>query len=59
MYGIWCTRSRASVLGAAESWVKQGGKRLEFEDKAEAEIVSQRYNGAILTQHVHYQVRPL
>lgn len=59
MYGILCIRTGGSVLGAAEAYAKQDGKRMEFESKAEAEIVAQRYNDNVMSRNVHYQVRPL
>ncbi len=41
-YGIWASRSTASVLGAAEAWLKRDGEPVTFGSYEEAAAEAER-----------------
>jgi hypothetical protein len=66
VYGVRCHRSAGSICGAAEAWLKVGGRydgsswiagtRFETEDRAEAEAKASKLNSNTVSMNVWYSV---
>jgi len=56
-YGIWCTRTSGSILGAAETWSKEFGQRREWATREEAQAKVDCWTRNLQTKNVSYEVR--
>jgi hypothetical protein len=56
-WGIWAQRSASSIFGAAESWCKKDGVRLEFDTEREAIEKAMELNANTSSAKVSYTVR--
>lgn len=53
-YGVWAVRSSASTCGAAQTWLKENGKPLQFDTYAQAAAVAAHYNTNCYSANVSY-----
>lgn len=53
-FGIWAVRSSASVCGAAQAWLKEDGKPVQFGTYEEAVAMAVHYNRECNSMNVHY-----
>ncbi|WP_270809991.1 hypothetical protein [Hungatella effluvii] len=53
-YGIWAVRSASSVGGAAQAWLKENGKPLQYDTYAEAADMAEYYNTECYSKNVNY-----
>lgn len=58
-FGIWCVRTAGSVLGPAETWLTQKGKRVEFDTPEEATTAAELLNKDVTSTNLAYSVKEL
>lgn len=56
-FGIWAVRSAASVYGAAEAWLKDGGRPLLFDTLEEADGHAQYLNAGRASTNIRYYAK--
>ena len=54
-YGVWAVRSSTSIFGPAQSWCKENGKLLEFDNKAAAENDAKEANAHTTANDRYYE----
>lgn len=56
-YGIWAVRSSNSQFGAKETWLKKGGKPMEFATDGEASEEASKISEMSTSPNVSYEAR--
>lgn len=57
-FGIWCTRSAASPMGAAARWLEKDGKVWTVSDERDAQEEADRLNDLVKSGRVRFTAQP-